>query len=259
MARRYDQSTTTFSPEGRLHQVEYAIEAINNAGTCVGLLCTDGIVLTAERRVVSKLLAPSKTSEKTYTIDDHVVALVAGLTADANILINQSRLGSQRHMYKYQEPMPVEQVVKSVCNYKQAYTQYGGLRPFGTAFLFAGWDAVHGFQLYQTDPSGNYSGWKATVIGQNNQAGKSILKTDYKTENKVEDNLKVAVKILLKTMDSSTPSPERIELSTIRRNEDTQQIEHYTLSDAEVGALIEDIQAEIEKEQKKEQASTGDI
>lgn len=62
--------------------------------------------------------------------------------------------------------MPVEQVVKSVCNYKQAYTQYGGLRPFGTAFLFAGWDSHFGFQLYQTDPSGNYSGWKATVIGK---------------------------------------------------------------------------------------------
>jgi len=129
----------------------------------VGLLSSDGIVLTAERRVVSKLLAPSKTSEKTYTIDSHVVALVAGLTADANILINQSRLGSQRwfiyacvsmkvafdnydapslprirYLYKYQEQMPVEQVVRSVCNYKQAYTQFGGLRPFGTAFLFAG-------------------------------------------------------------------------------------------------------------------------
>lgn len=62
--------------------------------------------------------------------------------------------------------MPVEQVVKNVCNYKQAYTQYGGLRPFGTAFLFAGWDSNFGFQLYQTDPSGNYSGWKATVIGK---------------------------------------------------------------------------------------------
>jgi 20S proteasome subunit alpha 3 len=61
--------------------------------------------------------------------------------------------------------MPVEQIVKSVCNYKQAYTQFGGLRPFGVAFLFAGWDCNHGFQLYQSDPSGNYSGWKATVIG----------------------------------------------------------------------------------------------
>lgn len=71
-----------------------------------------------------------------------------------------------RYLYKYQEPMPVEQVVKAVCNYKQAYTQYGGLRPFGVAFLFAGWDKNFGFQLYQTDPSGNYSGWKATVIGR---------------------------------------------------------------------------------------------
>ena len=72
-------------------------------------------------------------------------------------------------MYDYQTAMPIEQIVKSVCNYKQAYTHFGGLRPFGDAFLFAGWDAIHGFQLYQTDPSGNFSGWKATVIGQNNQ------------------------------------------------------------------------------------------
>jgi 20S proteasome subunit alpha 3 len=61
--------------------------------------------------------------------------------------------------------MPVEQAVKDICDYKQAYTQYGGLRPFGVAFLFAGYDKIHGYQLYQSDPSGNYSGWKATVIG----------------------------------------------------------------------------------------------
>jgi 20S proteasome subunit alpha 3 len=96
MARRYDQSTTTFSPEGRLHQVEYAIEAINNAGTCIGLHSSEGVVLCAEKRVVSKLLAPSKTSEKTYTIDNHVVCLVAGLTADANILIQTARVAAQR-------------------------------------------------------------------------------------------------------------------------------------------------------------------
>ena len=83
---------------GRLHQVEYAIEAINNAGTCIGLQSTEGIVLAAEKRVVSKLLAPSKTSEKTYTIDKHAVTLVAGLTADANILIQKSRLNSQQYV-----------------------------------------------------------------------------------------------------------------------------------------------------------------
>lgn len=83
---------------GRLHQVEYAIEAINNAGTCVGIQSPDGVVLVAERRTVSKLLAPSKTSEKTYILDNHVSCLVAGLTSDANILIHQARLASQRFL-----------------------------------------------------------------------------------------------------------------------------------------------------------------
>jgi 20S proteasome subunit alpha 3 len=92
--------------------------------------------------------------------------MVAGLTADANILIQRARLTSQRYLHSYQEPMPLEQIVRSICDYKQAYTQFGGLRPFGVAFLFAGWDKQHGFQLYQSDPSGNYSGWKATVIGK---------------------------------------------------------------------------------------------
>jgi len=260
MSRRYDQSTTTFSPEGRLHQVEYAIEAINNAGTCVGLKSTDGVVLAAERRVVSKLLAPSKTSEKTYTIDDHATCLVAGLTADANILIQEARVGSQRYLYQYHEPIPVENMVKSVCNYKQSYTQYGGLRPFGVAFLFAGWDRHYGFQLYQSDPSGNYSGWKATVIGQNNQSGKSILKTDYKEENDTLKNLKLAVKILIKTMDAATPTPERIEISTMKLDPDQPgRVVHITLSDAEVGVLIEEIQKEVDAEAKKAEAATGDM
>lgn len=170
MARRYDSSTTTFSPEGRLHQVEYAIEAINNAGTCVGILASDGIIMASERRVNSPLLAPAKVSEKTYKISGHVTTCVAGLTADANILIEEARLSAGRYFHKYQCPMPVEQLVEHVCNYKQAYTQYGGLRPFGVAFLFGGWDSEYGFQLYQSDPSGNYSGWKATCIGANNQA-----------------------------------------------------------------------------------------
>lgn len=180
--------------------------------------------------------------------------------------------------------MPVEQIVKSICNYKQAYTQYGGLRPFGTAFLFAGWDKNFGFQLYQTDPSGNYSGWKATVIGkcffncmclfsfeknsylgilsvnagQNNQAGKSILKSDYSENNTINQNLKIAAKILTKTMDSATPSPERIELSVLRKDEDGTLV-HHTLTSAEVQVLLDEIQKEIEAEQKKAEASTADL
>ena len=95
-----------------------------------------------------------------YLIDEHAACAVAGITADANILINQVRLHAQRYWYNYQEPQPVEQLVQRLCDEKQAYTQYGGLRPFGVSMLYAGWDAIHGFQLYQSDPSGNYNGWK---------------------------------------------------------------------------------------------------
>jgi len=258
MSRRYDSSTTTFSPEGRLHQVEYAMEAINNAGTCVGLRSEEGIVLAAEKRTVSKLLAPSKTSEKTVVLDDHVVCLLAGLTSDANTLVNSIRVNSQRYMFRYQESMPVEQVVKSVCNYKQSYTQFGGLRPFGVAFLFAGWDCNYGFQLYQSDPSGNYSGWKATVIGQNNQAGKSILKTDYKEDATIDENVKLAVKIMLKTIDSATPSPERIELSTLVRNADGKMV-FEVVSEERVAELVAEMKEKEEEEAKRAESAASDL
>ncbi|CAM9609353.1 unnamed protein product [Heterosigma akashiwo] len=246
MSRRYDSSTTTFSPEGRLHQVEYAIEAINNAGTCVGLLAKDGIVMAAERRTVSKLLAPAKTSEKVYRIDDHVSAVVAGLTSDANILLQQARLASQRYLYSYGAPMPLEQLVQRVCNYKQAYTQYGGLRPFGVAFMFAGWDEHFGFQLYHSDPSGNYSGWFANAIGANNQAGKSLLKNEYEQDSTVEQCLKLAAKVLNKTMDTTTPSPEKMEFFTLQMVDG--KVVHKILTDAETAKILEEVQAEVSTE-----------
>lgn len=274
MARRYDSSTTTFSPEGRLHQVEYAIEAINNAGTCVGILAKDGIVMASEKVLSSGLLAPSKSSEKTYKLSNHAACNVAGLTADANILIDQARLRAGRYQYQYCEPIPIEQLVEHVCNYKQAYTQYGGLRPFGVAFLFAGYDEHHGFQLYQSDPSGNYSGWKATVIGANNQAGKSLLKNEYggKSENEQEEEdkemqtetetesktdadaevvampdvseaLRLAVKVLNKTMDVTATGPEKMELFVMSLDAE-KQVVHKILSTDETKKVLDEVDAE---------------
>ncbi|KAE9456523.1 hypothetical protein C3L33_11541, partial [Rhododendron williamsianum] len=164
MSRRYDSRTTIFSPEGRLYQVEYAMEAIGNAGTAIGILSKDGVVLVGEKKVTSKLLQTSTSTEKMYKIDDHVACAVAGIMSDANILINTARVQAQRYTFSYQEPMPVEQLVQSLCDTKQGYTQFGGLRPFGVSFLFAGWDKNYGFQLYTSDPSGNYGGWKAAAI-----------------------------------------------------------------------------------------------
>ena len=95
-ARRYDTRTTTFSPEGRLYQVEYAMEAVGHASTCLGLLATDGIVLAAERRNLHKLLDEGAFSEKLYRINDDLACAVAGITADANVLMDEMRLISQR-------------------------------------------------------------------------------------------------------------------------------------------------------------------
>ncbi|XP_021738375.1 proteasome subunit alpha type-4-like [Chenopodium quinoa] len=217
MSRRYDSRTTIFSPEGRLYQVEYAMEAIGNAGSAIGILANDGVVLVGEKKVTSKLLQTSTTTEKMYKVDDHVACAVAGIMSDANILINTARVQAQRYTFSYQEPMPVEQLVQSLCDTKQGYTQFGGLRPFGVSFLFAGWDKNYGFQLYMSDPSGNYGGWKATAIGANNQAAQSMLKQDYKDDINREDAIELALKVLSKTMDSTSLTSEKLELAEVYR------------------------------------------
>eukprot|EP00897_Mesotaenium_endlicherianum_P005766 jgi/Mesen1/5217/ME000258S04306 len=237
MSRRYDNRTTTFSPEGRLYQVEYAMEAISHAGAAVGILATDGVVLAAEKKITSKLLETSKSTEKMYKIDEHLAAAVAGITADANILINTARLAAQRFMFAYQEPMPVEQLVQSLCDTKQGYTQFGGLRPFGVSFLFAGWDKNFGFQLYQSDPSGNYGGWKATAIGANHAAAQSILKQDYKEDLDLDGAVHLALKVLSKTMDSTTLSSEKLELARVSTTP-SGEVKYRVYSSAELDALL---------------------
>lgn len=237
-SRRYDSRTTTFSPEGRLYQVEYAMEAISHAGTAIGILGTDGVVLAAEKKVSSKLLEPAKSSEKMYMIDDHVACAVAGITADANILINQARLHAQRYMFSYQEPQPVEQLVQRLCDEKQLYTQYGGLRPFGVSLLYAGWDKTWGFQLYASDPSGNYGGWKATSIGSNSVAAQSLMKQEYKADAiSLDEALKLAIKVLTKTCDSTTLTPDKFDLATVTVVDG--KVKYTQLSEAQTQKLLD--------------------
>ncbi|KAI3425062.1 hypothetical protein D9Q98_008439 [Chlorella vulgaris] len=255
MARRYDSHTTIFSPEGRLYQVEYAMEAISNAGSCVGILAKDGVVLAAEKRITSKLLdtqAVGVRREKMYRLDDHIACAVAGITADANILINNCRLQAQRYLFVYQEPMPVDQLVRGLCDTKQGYTQYGGLRPFGVSLLYAGWDKHRGFQLYQSDPSGNYGGWKATAIGANHQAATNVLQGDFKEELSLEEAIKLVVKVLSKTMDSTTLSPEKVELCTLSRDEATGKIAYRVYESSELKPVLDAVNDDMTKEKEKE-------
>ncbi|KAG7268681.1 hypothetical protein CRUP_010892, partial [Coryphaenoides rupestris] len=173
-SRRYDSRTTIFSPEGRLYQVEYAMEAIGHAGTCLGILANDGVLLAAERRNIHKLLDEVFFSEKIYKLNEDIACSVAGITSDANVLTNELRLIAQRYLLQYQEPMPCEQLVTALCDIKQAYTH------------------------------GNYGGWKATCIGNNSASAVSMLKQDFKEgEMTLSSALALAVKVLNKTMDSA--------------------------------------------------------
>ena len=212
---RYDAGTTTFSSDGRILQVVYAIQSINQAGTAIGVQFKDGVVLAAEKKNTGRLvdyLYP----EKMAKIDTHIVAALAGVTSDANTLINSMRVTAQQHLKIYNEPMPIEQLVRLICDQKHSYTQYGGLRPYGVSFLIAGYDTYKGCQLYLTDPSGNYGGWKATAIGENNQTAQSILKSQYKDDMSATEAMDLTVKVLCKTLDSTSLSADKLEFSLLQ-------------------------------------------
>ncbi|KAL7735658.1 hypothetical protein ACLKA6_002542 [Drosophila palustris] len=257
MARRYDSRTTIFSPEGRLYQVEYAMEAISHAGTCLGILAEDGIVLAAECRSTNKLLDNAIPSEKIYRLNENMVCSVAGITSDANVLTSELRLIAQRYQFSYGEVIPCEQLVSHLCDVKQAYTQYGGKRPFGVSLLYMGWDSKYGYQLYQSDPSGNYGGWKATCIGNNFGAAISMLKQELsdKENIKLDEAKDLAVKVLSKTLDTTKLTPEKVEMATLQRINNTTV--YSVLEKPDVEKLIEKynkLEAEAEAAKKEKQA-----
>eukprot|EP01135_Chromosphaera_perkinsii_P007372 Nk52_evm20s805 gene=Nk52_evmTU20s805 len=178
-----------------------------------------------------------------------MVCSVAGITADANILVANARLAAERYYFTYQEPIPCEQLVQGLCDRKQGYTQYGGLRPFGVSFLYAGWDEHFGFQLYQSDPSGNYGGWKAACIGASSQSAESILKTEYKEDATIDDCLLLAVKVLSKTMESTQMTPEKLEFATFRRDEKDQKSHIKIFTAKETEDLIKKAEPLIKKDE----------
>ncbi|WWC91167.1 uncharacterized protein L201_006108 [Kwoniella dendrophila CBS 6074] len=260
MARRYDSRTTIFSPEGRLFQVEYAMEAISHAGTVLAVLSKEGIAMAAEKKVTGKLLdlslAPGGEGmggegteawmggggEKIFLLNNNILAGLAGITSDANSLVNFARNSAQKHLFTYDEDIPVEMLVQRLCDMKQGYTQFGGLRPFGVALLYMGWDPIYGFQLYQSDPSGNYSGWKATCIGSNHSSASSLLKQDYKEDLTLEEAKSLCLKVMSKTMDSTKLSSEKLEFATMTLHPQTKQPLSKIYRPSELDGLLRDLE-----------------
>lgn len=233
----YDRAITVFSPEGRLYQVEYATEAVRHGPLAVGVKATDGVVLVGEKRSPHSL-ADLDTLRKILLIDDHVGTAIAGLHADARKLIDQARVQSQVNRLSYDEPISIQSLVVNICDTKQIHTQYGGVRPYGVALLVAGVDD-HGPQLYTTDPSGSFWGWKAAAIGKEADAVREYFGEHYKPTLKLPAALELALDGLLKVADKGeVDSKERsksIEIGQI----DTKDNMFKILEQDEVEAILE--------------------
>jgi len=168
---QYDYDVTIFSPQGRLHQVEYAMEAVKQGSATVGLKSFDYAVLLALKRSTSELSAHQK---KIFTIDDHVGISIAGLTADARVLSRFLRNECLNERYVYNEPLSVKQLITNLGNKMQAGTQGHDKRPMGVGLLVAGYDS-DGTHIYQTCPSANYFNCKAMSIGARSQSARTYL------------------------------------------------------------------------------------
>jgi len=190
----YDRAITVFSPDGRLYQVEYAREAVKRGTTAVGIKAKDGVVLIVDKRVSSKLLEASSI-EKIFKIDEHIGVASSGLVGDARALVDRARVECQINRVSYDEPIEVEALSKKLCDHMQSLTQYGGIRPYGTALLIAGVSDGE-VRLFETDPSGTLLEYKATGIGIGRPAAMKVFEEEYNPETEIKDAIPLGLKAL---------------------------------------------------------------
>jgi len=201
----YDRGVNTFSPEGRLFQVEYAIEAIKLGSTTVGIRTSEGVILGVEKRVQSPLIE-SSSIEKIMEIDAHLGCAMSGLTADARTMIDHARVTAQNHAFTYDEKIKVESVTQAVCDlalrFGESMDNEDAMmsRPFGVALLIAGVDEL-GPQLYHTDPSGTFVRYEAKAIGSGSEAAQAELQDKYHKQMTLAEAQSLTLKVLKDVME----------------------------------------------------------
>lgn len=231
----YDRGVNTFSPEGRLIQVEYAIEAIKHGSTAIGIATSEGCVLACEKRLTSPLMEP-RSVEKILEVDDHIGAAMSGLTADARTLIDRARVECQNHRFTYGEAMSVESTTQSLCDVALRFSEEGDddeedslSRPFGVALLLAGM-ADDGPALYHMDPSGTYVRFEAKAIGSASEGAQSALQDEYNKSLTLVEAETLAMKVLKQVMEEKLTSTN-VEIAAVIAAEkkfklyDTEQLE----------------------------------
>ena len=248
---RYDAALTIFSPDGHLFQVEYAMAAVSKGAAIVGVKGRDVVVLAAERRAAAKL-QDGRTMKKLVKLDDHVAVAFAGLTADARVLINQARVECQSYRLTVEEAPSVEYVARWIAQLQQKFTQRGGVRPFGVTSLVAGYDAgTKSVSLFQTDPSGICSAWKAAAAGKNEKFVREFLEKNYGKQGDLDRDatVKLAIKALMEVVDAGEGNMEVLVVSEVNASE--------LLPEDTIQAVVSQIEREKEAEAPAAAAAAG--
>ncbi len=210
-AAGYDRAITLFSPDGRLYQVEYAIETVRRGTLAIGIKSKDGVVLSVEERI--RKLQDSDITQKIFQIDDHLGVAAAGYIPDARAQVDHARFFAQSNRLIYDEPVYVEDVAKNLADMAQQFTQYGGVRPYAVALILAGVDK-NGASIYQTDPSGTYIGYDAVAIGNGSDQVTEFLEKNYHTDISIDDASSLALESIYLVSEEKTGT-RHIKLSQI--------------------------------------------
>ncbi len=214
-AMGYDRAATMFSPDGHLLQVEYAEKTVRLGSASIGMVCTDGVFILADKRIEDKLIV-KKSANKIYEVDSHIISSVAGIVSDARVLIEKAQLLAQQHRLTYDSEIEPELIVKDIANMKQQFTQYGGARPFGVSIMTTGINGKK-TELFVSDITGNYFSYHANAIGENDDKIKEKLKEKYKQSLKIKEGVKLALEIF-KEIKSDKFNIDKFELAYISTN-----------------------------------------
>ncbi|KAJ3149499.1 hypothetical protein HDU86_006903 [Geranomyces michiganensis] len=209
----YDLSASTYSPDGRIFQVEYASKAVENSGTCLGFRCKDGVVLAVEKLVQSKLLVPGS-NKRIATADRHIGIATAGLLADTRHLVNRAREEAQSYRDLYRAPIPAKMIADRLGQYVQAYTLYSSVRPFGVSTIIGTVDKT-GPQMYMIEPSGIYYGFYGCAIGKGRQVAKTEIEKLKLSEMTCREVVKDAARIIHLVHDDVKDKDFELEMSWI--------------------------------------------
>jgi len=189
-SRGYDMTPTMYSPDGRIYQVEYAIETVKRGAIAIGLQVKDGVVLAVEEK--SRDLQVEDITQKIFEVDDHIGIAAAGYIPDARVLVDNARFFSQSNKLTYDESVEVETVARHLADQSHQFTQYSGVRPFGVALIIAGVDRK-GTRVFVTDPSGTYVPYAAVAIGGNSDEVTDFLEKNYKNEMSMDEIMSLAI------------------------------------------------------------------